>query len=85
MNTQKDLNIYKEIFTDQKDEKPSCCQPEGTACESTKPVDATVKDAAEIDFNEWAGKCFSRWARSLRANSEFHQARSRFMHSSCRI
>lgn len=59
VDTQKDLNAFKEIFQDQQQNGPpmGCCPPKpSSCCGSSKPKEASGKELLARDFNEWAGK-----------------------------
>ncbi|KAI2876752.1 hypothetical protein CBS11852_10406 [Aspergillus niger] len=56
VDTQKDLNVYKDMIQVQKKEsQESRCQSKTTTCcEVSKPVGLTTGSLLERDFNEWA-------------------------------
>lgn len=67
VDTQKDLNVYKSMFQDQKDNgRPlGCCPPKQSSCRGSKPAKNTGGELLARDFNEWAGEsamllCFLR-------------------------
>lgn len=60
VDTHKDLNVFKGMFQDQKDNGPplGCCPPKPSSCCGTsKTAEETGGERLARDFNEWAGKC----------------------------
>lgn len=58
VDTQKDLNVFKHMFQDQKDNGPplGCCPPNESSCGESKPAENTGGELLARDFNEWAGE-----------------------------
>ncbi|RMJ22832.1 Methyltransferase [Aspergillus sp. HF37] len=59
VDTKKDLNVFKGMFQDQKDNGPplGCCppKPSSSSCCGSKPAEANGGELLARDFNEWAG------------------------------
>lgn len=59
VDTQKDLNVFKDMFQGQKEDGPplGCCTPEPSSCCGTsKREENSGGELRMSDFNEWAGK-----------------------------
>ena len=67
VDTKKDLNVFKGMFQDQKENGPplGCCPPKpSSCCGSSKPADQSGGELLARDFNEWAGKSSKPFVRS---------------------
>lgn len=62
MDTDKDLNVYKDLAESQSGDSVGCCCP--AKDESDK---RTGKNGRELDFNEWAGESKVPTLRSTRS------------------
>jgi hypothetical protein len=52
VDTDKDLNIYKDLVGSQSGGSGSCCGPK----DESGVTEPAGKDRRELDFNEWAGE-----------------------------
>lgn len=52
VDTDKDLNIYKDLAESQSGGSKSCCGPK----DESGVTEPAGKDRRELDFNEWAGE-----------------------------
>lgn len=58
VDTRKDLNVYKGMVQDPKnDQGEMCCQSKSLSCCGTlKPAELAAGALLDFDFNEWAGE-----------------------------
>ncbi|KAJ5707763.1 Arsenite methyltransferase [Penicillium malachiteum] len=67
MDTNSDLNIYKETLIDSTPDTSS--PPTGISCCSSAKPTSTAKELPDVDFNRWTGKSMLKWKQKMPSES----------------